>query len=78
MIMNATVVVQVVIAWLLGASVLTWALLFSKLTYFSGLGSKTDRFLHPPSRSSAGPMWLNPEVSSAAVNGAHLANADDR
>jgi biopolymer transport protein ExbB len=45
MIMNATVVVQVVITWLLGASVLTWALLFSKLTYFSGLGSKTDRFL---------------------------------
>ena len=45
MIMNATVVVQVVIAWLLGASTLTWALLFSKLTYFSGLGSKTDAFL---------------------------------
>jgi biopolymer transport protein ExbB len=45
MIMNATVVVQVVITWLLGASVLTWALLFSKLTYFSGLNSKTDRFL---------------------------------
>ena len=45
MIANATVVVQVVIAWLLGASVLTWALLFSKLAYFSGLGGKTDRFL---------------------------------
>ncbi len=45
MVMNATVVVQVVITWLLGASVLTWALLFSKLTYFSGLGTKTDRFL---------------------------------
>jgi len=45
MIANATVVVQVVIAWLLGASILTWALLFSKLAYFSGLGGKTDRFL---------------------------------
>ena len=45
MIMNATVVVQVVIAWLLGASTLTWALLFSKLTYFSGLNGKTDAFL---------------------------------
>lgn len=45
MIMNATVVVQVVIAWLLGASTLTWALLFSKLTYFSGLNGKTDSFL---------------------------------
>jgi biopolymer transport protein ExbB len=45
MVMNATVVVQVVITWLLGASVLTWALLFSKLTYFSGLNGKTDRFL---------------------------------
>lgn len=45
MIMNATVVVQVVLAWLFGASVLTWALLFSKLTYFSGLNSKTDAFL---------------------------------
>jgi biopolymer transport protein ExbB len=45
MIMNASVVVQVVIAWLMGASVLTWALLFSKLAYFSGLNSKSDRFL---------------------------------
>jgi len=45
MIAGATVVVQVVLAWLFGASVVTWALLFSKLTYFSGLNSKTDAFL---------------------------------
>jgi biopolymer transport protein ExbB len=45
MFLEASVVVQVVMVWLLGASTLTWALLFSKLTYFSGLNSKTDSFL---------------------------------
>jgi biopolymer transport protein ExbB len=45
MVRDATVVVQVVLAWLFGASILTWALLFSKLTYFSGLNGKTDAFL---------------------------------
>jgi biopolymer transport protein ExbB len=45
MFMGATVVVQVVIVWLIAASILTWALLFSKLTYFSGLNGKTDSFL---------------------------------
>lgn len=45
MFLMATVVVQAVMVWLVLASILTWALLFSKLAYFSGLNSTTDRVL---------------------------------
>ena len=45
MFLGATIVVQVVIGLLLVWSVVTWTILFSKLTYFSGLNSTSNRFL---------------------------------
>lgn len=46
MFLGATIVVQVVISLLLAWSVVTWALMFSKLSFFSGLNGTTNRFLN--------------------------------
>ncbi len=45
MFINASIVVQVVMAMLMLWSIATWSIMFSKLSYFSGLNGKTDRFL---------------------------------
>lgn len=45
MFLNASIVVQVVMTLLLAWSVVTWALMFSKLSFFSGLNGATNRFL---------------------------------
>ena len=45
MFINATIVVQVVIVLLMIWSVVTWAIMLSKLAFFSGLNGTTDRFL---------------------------------
>lgn len=46
MFLGASVVVQVVMVLLMVWSVITWAIMFSKLAFFSGLNGTTDRFLH--------------------------------
>lgn len=45
MFLDASIVVQVVMVLLLVWSVVTWALMFSKLAFFSGLNGTTNRFL---------------------------------
>ncbi len=46
MFINASFVVQVVMVLLLLWSVVTWAIMISKLSYFSGLNGTTNRFLN--------------------------------
>lgn len=46
MFINASIVVQVVMVLLLLWSVITWAIMISKLSYFSGLNGTTNRFLN--------------------------------
>ncbi|MDZ4867777.1 MAG: tonB-system energizer ExbB [Alphaproteobacteria bacterium] len=45
MFLDASIVVQVVMVLLMAWSVVTWALMFSKLAFFSGLNGSTNRFL---------------------------------
>jgi biopolymer transport protein ExbB len=45
MFLQAHVVVKAVMVWLILASILTWSLLFSKLTFFSGLTGRTDKIV---------------------------------
>jgi len=45
MFLQASIVVQVVMVLLMAWSVVTWALMFSKLAFFSGLNGTTNRFL---------------------------------
>jgi biopolymer transport protein ExbB len=45
MFLKASIVVQAVMTLLILWSIVTWALMISKLTYFSGLGSRTSRVL---------------------------------
>jgi biopolymer transport protein ExbB len=45
MFLEASIVVQVVMVLLMAWSVITWALMFSKLAFFSGLNGTTNRFL---------------------------------
>lgn len=45
MFVNASVVVQVVIGMLMIWSIATWSIMFSKLSFFSGLNGRSDRFL---------------------------------
>jgi biopolymer transport protein ExbB len=46
MVVEATVVVQIVMAMLVIWSVATWTILISKLLYFGGLNGTSDRFLN--------------------------------
>jgi biopolymer transport protein ExbB len=46
MFLGASLVVQVIMVMLIIWSVVTWALMFSKLSFFAGIGGKTDRFLN--------------------------------
>lgn len=45
MFLDASIVVKVVMVLLMAWSVVTWALMFSKLAFFSGLNGSTNRFL---------------------------------
>jgi biopolymer transport protein ExbB len=45
MFLDASIVVKVVMVLLMAWSVVTWALMFSKLAFFSGLNGTTNRFL---------------------------------
>jgi biopolymer transport protein ExbB len=45
MFLGASVVVQAVMVMLMLASVVTWTILFGKLSYFSNLNRRTDKFL---------------------------------
>ena len=45
MFLEASIVVQAVMVLLMAWSVVTWTILFSKLSYFSGLNSSSNRFL---------------------------------
>jgi biopolymer transport protein ExbB len=45
MFLDASIVVKVVMILLMAWSVVTWALMFSKLAFFSGLNGTTNRFL---------------------------------
>jgi biopolymer transport protein ExbB len=45
MFLEASIVVKVVMILLMAWSVVTWALMFSKLAFFSGLNGTTNRFL---------------------------------
>jgi biopolymer transport protein ExbB len=45
MFLEASIVVKVVMVLLMAWSVVTWALMFSKLAFFSGLNGTTNRFL---------------------------------
>jgi biopolymer transport protein ExbB len=45
MFLGASIVVQAVMVMLIMASVVTWTILFGKLSYFSSLNRRTDKFL---------------------------------
>ena len=45
MFLHASIVVQVVMTLLMAWSVITWALMFSKLSFFSGIRGTSDRFV---------------------------------
>jgi len=83
MFLKASIVVQAVMSLLMIWSVVTWALMFSKLAFFSGLNGTTNRFLQSfrgagslqDAAKTAGKNFRNNALAKMAVAAADELNA---